>query len=153
MTALPRVASSASRAARGGLVGHARHDTLPPPWRPLPLTRRAGLGARGAHALVAAPAAPRGGCASPSPRAPPASASSWRRCEAEGLRESALTSVVLVGPATLTATASASASLYYYVLTGVCLLLGFAGLAFGEPLVALARAPPPGELGRRGVAA
>jgi len=54
--------------------------------------------------------------------------------KAEGLRESALTSVVLVGPATLTATASASASLYYYVLTAVCLLLGFAGLAFGEPL-------------------
>lgn len=54
--------------------------------------------------------------------------------KAEGLRESALTSVVLVGPATLTATALASASLYYYVLTAVCLLLGFAGLAFGEPL-------------------
>ena len=54
--------------------------------------------------------------------------------KAEGLRESALTSVVLVGPATLTATASASASLYYYVLTAVCLLLGFAGLAFGETL-------------------
>ena len=54
--------------------------------------------------------------------------------QAEGLRESALTSVVLVGPATLTATASASASLYYYVLTAVCLLLGFAGLAFGETL-------------------
>lgn len=54
--------------------------------------------------------------------------------EAEGLRESALTSVVLVGPATLTATASASASLYYYVLTAACLLLGFAGLALGEPL-------------------
>ena len=54
--------------------------------------------------------------------------------QAEGLRESALTSVVLVGPATLTATASASASLYYYVLTAACLLLGFAGLALGEPL-------------------
>ena len=53
---------------------------------------------------------------------------------AEGQRESALTSLVLVGPATLTATASASASLYYYVLTAVCLLLGFAGLAFGEAL-------------------
>jgi len=52
----------------------------------------------------------------------------------EGLRESALTSVVLVGPTTLTSTASASASLYYYVLTAVCLLLGFAGLAFGETL-------------------
>jgi len=54
--------------------------------------------------------------------------------EAEGQRESALTSMVLVGPTTLTATASASASLYYYVLTAVCLLLGFAGLAFGETL-------------------
>jgi hypothetical protein len=54
--------------------------------------------------------------------------------EAEGRRESALTSMVLMGPATLTATASASASLYYYVLTAACLLLGFAGLAFGEPL-------------------
>jgi len=52
----------------------------------------------------------------------------------EGLRESALTSLVLVGPATLTARASASASLYYYVLTGVCLLLGFAGLIFSDPL-------------------
>ena len=54
--------------------------------------------------------------------------------EAEGRRESALTSMVLMGPATLTATASASASLYYYVLTATCLLLGFAGLALGEPL-------------------
>jgi hypothetical protein len=54
--------------------------------------------------------------------------------QAEGLRESALTSVVLVGPATLTAIASASASLYYYVLTAACLLLGFTGLALGEPL-------------------
>jgi hypothetical protein len=54
--------------------------------------------------------------------------------QAEGLRESALTSIVLVGSATLTATASASASLYYYVLTAACLLLGFAGLALGDPL-------------------
>jgi hypothetical protein len=54
--------------------------------------------------------------------------------QAEGQRETALTSVVLMGPSTLTATASASASLYYYVLTAVCLLLGFAGLAFGETL-------------------
>lgn len=53
---------------------------------------------------------------------------------AEGLRESAITSVVILGPSYHTATASASASLYYYVLTGVCLLLGFAGLAVGEPL-------------------
>jgi hypothetical protein len=62
--------------------------------------------------------------------------------QAEGLRESALTSVVLVGPATLTATASASASLYYYVLTAACLLLGFAGLALGETISRwLARRP------------
>lgn len=54
--------------------------------------------------------------------------------QAEGRRESALTSFVLVGPATQTATASAQASLYYYVLTAFCFLLGFAGLAFGEAL-------------------
>lgn len=54
--------------------------------------------------------------------------------DAEGLREAATRSIVVLGPATLTATASASASLYYYVLTAVCLLLGFAGLVFGEPL-------------------
>jgi len=52
----------------------------------------------------------------------------------EGLRESATTAVVLFGPAAFTATASASASLHYYVLTALCLLLGFAGLALGEPL-------------------
>jgi hypothetical protein len=54
--------------------------------------------------------------------------------QAEGVRESALTSTVVVGPAVLTARASASASLYYYVLTAFCLLLGFAGLAFGDAL-------------------
>jgi hypothetical protein len=54
--------------------------------------------------------------------------------ESEGLRESAITAVVVVGPASVTARSSASASLYYYVLTAVCLLLGFAGLAFGERL-------------------
>jgi hypothetical protein len=54
--------------------------------------------------------------------------------QAEGLRETALVSDVLVGQATRTATASASASLYYYVLTAVCLLLGFAGLVSGEAL-------------------
>lgn len=54
--------------------------------------------------------------------------------QAEGRRESALTSLVLVGPSTLTATASASAGLHYYVLTAFCLLLGFAGLAFGDAL-------------------
>jgi hypothetical protein len=40
----------------------------------------------------------------------------------------------LVGPATATAHASATASLYYYVLTGFCLLLGFAGLIASDPL-------------------
>jgi hypothetical protein len=54
--------------------------------------------------------------------------------QAEGLRESALTSSVVVGPAVVTATASAAASLYYYVLTAFCLLLGFAGLGFGDAL-------------------
>jgi hypothetical protein len=54
--------------------------------------------------------------------------------QAEGLREAALVSDVLVGQATRVATESASASLYYYVLTAVCLVLGFAGLALGEPL-------------------
>jgi len=53
---------------------------------------------------------------------------------AEGLRETETTSMVVLGPAYVTATASASASLHYYVLTTVCLLLGFAGLVFGEPL-------------------
>jgi hypothetical protein len=53
---------------------------------------------------------------------------------AEGLREAATTSILILGPAYHTATASASASLYYYVLTAVCLLLGFAGVAFGEAL-------------------
>jgi hypothetical protein len=55
--------------------------------------------------------------------------------ESEGVRESATTAaVVVVGPASVTARSSASASLYYYVLTAVCLLLGFAGLAFGDRL-------------------
>jgi hypothetical protein len=53
---------------------------------------------------------------------------------AEGQRETETTSLVVLGPAYLTGTASASASLHYYVLTAVCLLLGFAGLAFGAPL-------------------
>lgn len=60
----------------------------------------------------------------------------------EGLRESALTSLVLVGPATLTARASASASLYYYVLTGVSLLLGFAGLILSDPIARWLRPRP-----------
>lgn len=57
---------------------------------------------------------------------------------AEGSREAATTSVVILG-SYHTATASASASLYYYVLTALCLTLGFAGLAFGESLSALLR--------------
>jgi hypothetical protein len=52
----------------------------------------------------------------------------------EGQRETALTSIVLVGPATATAHATAGASLYYYVLTGFCLLLGFAGLSVSDRL-------------------
>jgi hypothetical protein len=53
---------------------------------------------------------------------------------AEGQREAATTALVVLGPSAVTATASASASLHYYVLTVVCLLLGFTGLVFGEPL-------------------
>jgi hypothetical protein len=52
----------------------------------------------------------------------------------EGSREAETTSMLVLGPAYVTATASASASLHYYVLTAVCLLLGFVGLAFGGPL-------------------
>lgn len=52
---------------------------------------------------------------------------------AEGSREAATTSVLILG-SYHTATASASASLYYYVLTAFCLLLGFAGLVVGETL-------------------
>src|SRR5262245_24219083 len=52
----------------------------------------------------------------------------------EGQRETALTSLVLVGPVTATAHATAGASLYYYVLTGFCLLLGFAGLIVSDRL-------------------
>jgi len=57
---------------------------------------------------------------------------------AEGYREAATTSVLILG-SYRTATASASASLYYYVLTALCLTLGFAGLVFGETLSALLR--------------
>jgi hypothetical protein len=60
----------------------------------------------------------------------------------EGVRETALTSLVLVGPATLTARASASASYYYYVLTGICLLLGFAGLILSDPIARWLRPRP-----------
>ena len=54
--------------------------------------------------------------------------------QSEGQRDTALRSLVLVGPATATAHASATASLYYYVLTGFCLLLGFTGLIASDPL-------------------
>jgi hypothetical protein len=57
---------------------------------------------------------------------------------AEGSREAATTSLLILG-SYHTATASASASLYYYVLTALCLTLGFAGLAFGESLSAFLR--------------
>ena len=53
---------------------------------------------------------------------------------AEGLRETATPSMIVLGPAYLAGTASAAASLHYYVLTAVCLLLGFAGLTLGDPL-------------------
>jgi hypothetical protein len=51
---------------------------------------------------------------------------------AEGHREAATTAVVILGPAYVTDQASASASLPYYVMTGVCLLLGTAGLAVSD---------------------
>jgi len=53
---------------------------------------------------------------------------------AEGLRETETTALVVLGPSYLRGTSSASASLHYYVLTAVCLLLGFAGLVFGGPI-------------------
>jgi hypothetical protein len=51
---------------------------------------------------------------------------------AEGHREAATTAVVILGPTYVTDQASASASLPYYVMTGVCLLLGTAGLAVSD---------------------
>ena len=51
---------------------------------------------------------------------------------AEGFRESPTLAVFLLGTPYVTDRASASASLPYYVLTGVCLALGFAGLALGD---------------------
>jgi hypothetical protein len=50
----------------------------------------------------------------------------------EGLRESQTTAVFLMGTPYVTEQASASASLPFYVLTGVCLLLGTAGLALAD---------------------
>jgi hypothetical protein len=50
----------------------------------------------------------------------------------EGFRESPTVAVFLLGRPYVLANTSASASLPYYVLTGVLLLLGFAGLALGD---------------------
>jgi hypothetical protein len=49
-----------------------------------------------------------------------------------GFRESRTTAAFLIGPSYVTGHASASASLPYYVLTGVCLFLGTAGLAASD---------------------
>lgn len=54
-----------------------------------------------------------------------------------GLRESATTGAFLIGGAPyVTGTISASASLPYYVMTGLCLMLGTTGLALPESAVA-----------------
>ncbi|MET0554004.1 MAG: hypothetical protein ABW221_13255 [Vicinamibacteria bacterium] len=53
-----------------------------------------------------------------------------------GLRESASTGAFLIGTRYVTGTVSASASLPYYVMTGLCLLLGTTGLALPESSVA-----------------
>ena len=53
-----------------------------------------------------------------------------------GLRESASTGAFLIGTPYVTGTVSASASLPYYVMTGLCLLLGTTGLALPESSVA-----------------
>jgi hypothetical protein len=52
----------------------------------------------------------------------------------EGFRESPTMAVFLVGAPYVTERASASASLPYYLLTGICLLLGVAGLGVGDEL-------------------
>jgi hypothetical protein len=55
----------------------------------------------------------------------------------DGLRESATTGAFLIGGTPyVTGTVSASASLPYYVMTALCLLVGFTGLALPEPWVA-----------------
>ncbi len=61
---------------------------------------------------------------------------------AEGPRESAMTSAVLLGTSYRTAIESAQASYSYYVLTAACLLLGFAALAVGELLAGWLAAHP-----------
>src|SRR5262249_49691399 len=50
----------------------------------------------------------------------------------EGLRESPTVAAFLLGSPYVTQSASASASLPYYILTGVCLLLGTIGLALSD---------------------
>jgi hypothetical protein len=52
----------------------------------------------------------------------------------EGLREAPTVGVFLMGTPYVTGQTSALASLPYYVLTGICLLLGTAGLAVGDDL-------------------
>jgi hypothetical protein len=52
----------------------------------------------------------------------------------EGLREARTVGVFLIGAPYVTEQTSASAGLPYYVLTGICLLLGTAGLAVGDGL-------------------
>jgi hypothetical protein len=61
---------------------------------------------------------------------------------AEGLRASPTLARVVVSAPYVTETAAASASLYYYVLTAVCLLLGFAGLVAGDSLARFLAARP-----------
>jgi hypothetical protein len=51
---------------------------------------------------------------------------------AEGLREAPTLTVFLMGAPYVTSTSSAAASLPFYLLSGVCLLIGFAGLAMGD---------------------
>jgi hypothetical protein len=50
----------------------------------------------------------------------------------EGVRETPTTVAFLMSPPWVTEQATASASLSYYILTGICLLLGTVGLAVGD---------------------
>jgi hypothetical protein len=61
---------------------------------------------------------------------------------AEGSRESAMTSAVLLGANFRTEVESAQASYSYYVLAAACWLLGLAAVAFGEPLARWLSARP-----------
>ena len=60
----------------------------------------------------------------------------------EGFRETQSTAVFLLGTPYVTSLASASASLPYYVLTGLCLLLGTLGLAVSDSVAASAHQRP-----------